>query len=121
MPTRRPRKVDHLIYADVVDSKAKSGLWFSEKKSFRSRQRQIMECTKNQIDWITLRGAILAISRKPHGIVVIAPNPSLPGIVVLADGTTKANTEKLQRKYAAIVEKCAKQSGVLVQKGRKKK
>ncbi|KQV89544.1 hypothetical protein ASC91_13215 [Pelomonas sp. Root1237] len=105
-----------MIQADVTDSKAKAGIWFSEQKGFKSKQKKVMECIASKVDWIKLPGAILAISQKPHGIVVIAPNPSLPGIIVLADGTTKSNTEALQRRYTKLIEECTKSLSIATEK-----
>ncbi|WFB08199.1 hypothetical protein LRS74_14910 [Streptomyces sp. LX-29] len=103
MPTPRRSKNDHLIYADVVDSKSKAGVWMGERASFQDRQRQIMEAVKDGLDWVPVEGAIMAISTEPAGIAVIAPNPSLPGVIVLADGGSPAATADLQARYEEVV------------------
>lgn len=103
MPTERRKKTDHLIYADVVDSKQKAGVWMGERASFQERQKQILEGIKDQLDWVPVEGAIMAISTEPAGIAVIAPNPSLPGMIVLADGGSPAASSDLQARYEAVI------------------
>lgn len=117
----RKQKKDHLMFADIAKSRSKAGIWFQEAKSFRKHQRDAMRLVADQIDWVKLPNVIMAISQNPAGVVVIAPNPSLPGILVLADGTTTANTEKLQAKYTKIVAKCVEAVGVTPVKGERKK
>ncbi len=64
MPTPRRTKTDHLIHADVVDSKTKAGVWMGERASFQDKQRQILESNAQDL-WIGLgRGA----SRKAEGV-----------------------------------------------------
>jgi hypothetical protein len=121
MATTRPRKTDQLIFADVTDSKAKAGVWFQETKSFKSRQKKILNTLKEQIDWVALPNAILAISDNPAGVVLIAPNPTLPGVFVVANGTTEANTLKLQRRYSKLVETVSKDAGADPLKSTRKK
>jgi hypothetical protein len=104
MPTKRLVKDDHLIKpGGWADSHSKSGVWFSEKKSFKNRQRKVMSELKESLNWVPVEGAIMAISADPAGIVVIAPNPTLPGIMVFANGTTPANTAALHEKYTRMV------------------
>ncbi|MGI5401929.1 hypothetical protein ACQEVG_21290 [Streptomyces sp. CA-135486] len=112
MPTPRRSKNDHLIYADVVDSKSKAGVWMGERASFQDRQRQIMETVKDELDWVPVEGAIMAISTAPAGIVVIAPNPSLPGVIVLADGGSPAASAELQAAYEEVVRKSMAELGI---------
>jgi len=49
------------------------------------------------------------VSTEPAGIVVIAPNPTLPGIIVLADGGTRAGTERLRSQYTKLVREAMEQ------------
>lgn len=99
MAKERPVKDNHLIYADAVGSRGKSGVWFGEQKAFKEHQAQIIERLKDQVDWVPLENAMLAVSIDPPGICVIAPNPSLPGIIVLADGATPENTAAIRAQY----------------------
>jgi hypothetical protein len=96
MPQARREKKDHLIYADVVDSKSKAGVWMGERASFQEKQERIVEALKEQTDWVGLTDAIMLISTDPAGITVVAPNPSLPGVIVLSDGGSPAASGKLQ-------------------------
>ncbi|MCX5431576.1 hypothetical protein OHU11_28400 [Streptomyces sp. NBC_00257] len=96
MPQARRAKQDHLIYADVVDSKSKAGVWMGERASFQEKQQRILEALKERTDWVELPGAVMVISTEPAGITVIAPNPSLPGVIVLADGGSPAASAALQ-------------------------
>ncbi|MET9218667.1 hypothetical protein ABZX65_07775 [Streptomyces sp. NPDC003300] len=96
MPKARREKQDHLIYADVVDSKTKAGVWMGERASFRDEQGRILEALKDSTDWVGLDGAIMVISTEPAGLTVIAPNPTLPGVIVLSDGGSPAATARLQ-------------------------
>jgi hypothetical protein len=105
MPTPRRTKSDHLIHADVVDSKSKAGVWMGERASFQDKQGQILEALKDQLAWVPLDGAIMAISTNPAGITVIAPNPTLPGLIVLADGGSPAATAHLQVNGEDLVRK----------------
>jgi hypothetical protein len=118
---KRPKKVDQLIYADVTDSKAKAGVWFGETTAWKRNQKSIMAALRDRISWVNLPGAILAISDQPVGVVLIAPNPSLPGIFVVADGTTKTNTAKLQSQYSKLVAGLTKDQGIAPIVGRGKK
>ena len=103
MPKQRAKKADHLIYADHTGSRGKSGVWFGERTEFKELQEKVLESIKENIDWIPLEGAILAIDADPPGITVIAPNPSLPGVIVLSDGSTSTASEALRNKYIDIV------------------
>ncbi|MGW4596651.1 hypothetical protein ACWEOA_15295 [Streptomyces sp. NPDC004457] len=96
MPQARREKKDHLIYADVVDSKSKAGVWMGERASFQEKQGRILEALKERTDWVELKDAVMVISTDPAGITVIAPNPSLPGVIVLADGGSPAASAELQ-------------------------
>lgn len=99
MANERPVKDNHLIYADAVGSRGKSGVWFGEQSVFKEHQSKIMEDIKDKIDWIPLDNAILAVSIDPPGICILTPNPSLPGIIVLADGATPENTAVIRERY----------------------
>ncbi|GAA1931061.1 hypothetical protein [Streptantibioticus ferralitis] len=103
MAISRQHKDNHLLYADAVGSRGKSGVWFGEREAFQTHQSVVMEKLKDNIDWVTLDGAIMAVSIDPPGIVVMAPNPSLPGIIVLADGATPENSEVLKSRYTEKV------------------
>src|SRR5262245_9254214 len=105
MPKPRQKKDNHLLYADAVASRGKSGVWFGERESFRSKQLDVMESLKERIDWVPLENAVMAVSLDPPGIAIIAPNPSLPGIIVLADGATTSNTEQIKRQFIETVRK----------------
>ena len=121
MAKERRKKKDHLLYADVAKSRHKEGVWFEDQKRFKSIQRKMLEQLKDQIDWIKLPNAILAVSTKPVGIVILAPNPTLPGFIVCADGTTKANTEALQKKYQDLCLKISSAMGIVAVPGEAKK
>lgn len=121
MATVRPKKSDQLIHADVTDSRAKAGVWFGEAKAFKSRQKKILNEIKDRIDWVALPGAIMAISYKPVGVVLIAPNPTLPGVFVVANGTTEANTKKLQNQYTKLVESISSEAGAEPVKAKRRK
>ncbi|MEV7556996.1 hypothetical protein [Streptomyces sp. NPDC089795] len=96
MPKPRKEKQNHLIYADVVDSKSKAGVWMGERASFRDKQGRILEALKDRTDWVSLEGAVMVISTEPAGLTVIAPNPTLPGVIVLSDGGSPAASARLQ-------------------------
>lgn len=104
MPKPRAKKDNHLLYADAVASRGKSGVWFGEREDFKTTQSEVMDAVKDRIDWVPIENAVMAVSLDPPGIVVIAPNPSLPGIIVLADGATAANTEHLKQHYTQVVQ-----------------
>ena len=105
MPKPRKRKTDHLIYADHTGSRGKSGVWFGEQTEFKALQAHVMGGIKEKINWIPLDGALLAIDADPPGITVIAPNPSLPGVIVVSDGSTPTATAALQERYTDLVRK----------------
>ena len=105
MPTPRRPKTNHLIYADVVDSKTKAGVWMGERASFQDKQKQILDRLKDQLNWVSLDDAIMVISTEPAGITVIAPNPSLPGLIVLADGGSPAASANLQATHEDVIRK----------------
>jgi hypothetical protein len=105
MPTPRRPKTNHLIYADVVDSKTKAGVWMGERASFQDKQKQILDRLKDQLNWVSLDDAIMVISTEPAGITVIAPNPSLPGLIVLADGGSPAASANLQAAHEDVIRK----------------
>lgn len=115
MPTPRQRKNDHLIYADAVHSFDKPGVWFAESDAFKAQQATVMEAIKEATDWVPVTDAIMVVSLDPPGIAIIAPNPSLPGIVVFADGSTLASAEQLKERYIEIVRQATTQSGVLIE------
>jgi hypothetical protein len=103
MATSRQQKDNHLLYADAVGSRGKSGVWFGEREAFQTHQSAVMESLKESVDWVTLDGAVMAVSLDPPGIIIMAPNPSLPGIIVLADGATRENSEVLKTRYTEKV------------------
>ncbi|MFC7306843.1 hypothetical protein ACFQVC_21750 [Streptomyces monticola] len=105
MPVPRRVKNDHLIYADVVDSKSKAGVWMGERAAYQENQHKILEAVKDQTDWVPLQDAIMVVSTEPAGITVIVPNPTLPGLIVLADGGSPAATAKLQAAGEDIVRR----------------
>jgi len=115
MPKQRAKKDNHLLYADAVGSRGKSGVWFGEREEFKSAQVDVIDAIKEQIDWVPVENAIMAVSLDPPGIVVIAPNPSLPGIIVLADGATTANSEYLTKQYTEIVRGALKAADISVE------
>lgn len=86
MPRRRPLKNDHLIPVTTPASKAKAGVWFGDRKEFKERQAKLMAAIKDKVAWIPVEDAIIAVREEPRGIVLIAPNPTLPGMIILADG-----------------------------------
>lgn len=112
MPVPRRTKNDHLIYADVVDSKSKAGVWMGERVSFHDRQRQILEAVKDKLAWVPVEGGIMAISTEPAGIAVIAPNPTLPGVIVLANGGSPAATAEIQATYEAAIREAMADLGI---------
>jgi hypothetical protein len=112
MVTERPKKDNHLIYADAVGSRGKSGVWFGEQKAFKEQQVKIMEALREKLDWVPMSEAILAISVDPPGICVVAPNPSLPGIIVLADGATPENTAEIRQRYISSVREAIETCGL---------
>ncbi|MFJ2555485.1 MULTISPECIES: hypothetical protein [unclassified Streptomyces] len=85
-----------------MDSKSKAGVWMGERASFQENQGRIIEALKEGTDWVELKDAIMVIGSDPAGITVIAPNPTLPGVIVLSDGGSPATSAKLQ---AAAEEK----------------
>lgn len=111
MATRRPTKEDHLIPIDICDSKAKAGVWFGDKRGWKSLQSSILEKFKDETNWVDVKKAILVISEKPEGVVLVAPNPSLPGIMVFANGTTPSSTDKLYKKYTKQIAAIAEAAG----------
>lgn len=112
MPKPRAKKDNHLIYADAVGSRGKSGVWFGEREEFQAKQVEVMDVLKERIDWVPLENAVMAVSVDPPGIAVIAPNPSLPGIIVLADGATADNSEALREHFTKIVRDCLDEADV---------
>jgi hypothetical protein len=116
MPKPREKKDNHLLYADAVASRGKSGVWFGEREEFKTTQSEVIEAVKDKINWVPIENAIMAVSLDPPGIVVMAPNPSLPGIMVLADGATAANTEHLKKQYTEVVQEVLKAADIKVEK-----
>jgi hypothetical protein len=112
MPTPRRTKNDHLIHADVVDSKTKAGVWMGERSSFKEKQNQILEALKDNLAWVPLDDAIMVISTQPAGITLIAPNPTLPGLIVLADGGSPAATAQLQATGEDVVRRVMTDLGI---------
>lgn len=104
MANERPVKDNHLIYADAVGSRGKSGVWFGEEEAFKKSQEDIMSSIKDKVSSIPLENAVIVINVDPPGVCVIAPNPSLPGIMVLADGATQENTNIIKDEYIKITK-----------------
>ena len=115
MAQRRKLKNDHLLYADAVGSTKKSGVWFASKEEFRPLQARAMEHVKEQTDWVAMENVVMVINLDPPGIAVIAPNPSLPGLIVLADGSTEENSKVIQEKYTKLVKLAVETSGGAVE------
>lgn len=113
MPTPRRPKNDHLIYADVVDSKSKAGVWMGERDAFQAKQQQILETLKDRSDWVPVDNAIMVVSTEPAGITVIAPNPTLPGMIVLADGGSPEATSQLQAAGEELVRTAMSDLGIV--------
>ncbi|WP_405853932.1 hypothetical protein OG407_00600 [Streptomyces sp. NBC_01515] len=112
MPKPREQKDNHLIYADAVGSRGKSGVWFGEREDIKAKQVTVMDAVKERVEWVPVEDAVMAISLDPPGIVLMAPNPSLPGIIVLADGATAENTEHLKKHYTEIVQDVLKDAKI---------
>jgi hypothetical protein len=114
MAKQRPKKFDHLITTDAsaLDSRSKSGVWFAESRIFKKKQAAILDRLKDETAWLDLKKAILIIDPERSGIVVIAPNPTLPGMIILADGTTPANTEKLLKDFDSLVRRLAEELSI---------
>ncbi|MEU9342079.1 hypothetical protein AB0D74_12780 [Streptomyces sp. NPDC048278] len=113
MPTPRRTKGDHLIYADVVDSKSKAGVWMGERDAFQAKQAEIMEALKDNTDWVPVENAIMVVSTEPAGITIIAANPTLPGVIVLADGGSPEASAQLQATGEELVRKLMAERGIL--------
>lgn len=112
MPIPRRSKGDHLLHADVVDSKSKAGVWMGEQANFKADQANISEALKERTDWVDLENAVLVISTDPAGITVIAPNPTLPGMIVLADGGSPLASQILRDKGVELVRTTMAQLGI---------
>ncbi|MGH3735681.1 MAG: hypothetical protein ACRDT6_08670 [Micromonosporaceae bacterium] len=112
MPTPRRSKDDHLIYADVVDSDSKAGVWMGEREAFQANQSKIMEAVKDRTDWVSLKDAVMVITTDPAGITVIAANPTLPGMIVLADGGCPENSAKLQSMSEEVIRQVMADLGI---------
>ncbi|MFB7114023.1 hypothetical protein [Streptomyces sp. NPDC056291] len=113
MPTPRRNKSDHLIYADVVDSKSKAGVWMGERDAFQAKQADILNAVKDETDWVAVENAIMVVSTDPAGITFIAANPTLPGVVVLADGGSPEASAQLQAAGEKLVRKVMAERGIL--------
>lgn len=111
MAKRRPNKEDHLIPVDICDSRAKAGVWFGEKRGWKTLQNAVLEKFKDEANWVDVKKAILVISEKPEGVVLVAPNPALPGIMVFANGTTASTTERLYKIYTKKIAELAQEAG----------
>nr|WP_315598510.1 hypothetical protein [uncultured Cupriavidus sp.] len=96
-------------------SKYKAGVWFGDRKEFKDRQTKIMEAIKEKVAWIPVEGAIIAVREEPHGIVLIAPNPTLPGIIVLADGAGQRDTKRMQEAHIQLVQELAQSLSIPTQ------
>jgi len=115
MPTRRRAKNDHLIYADVVDSKTKAGVWMGERDAFQAKQAEILEEVKDKSDWVPVESAIMMVSTEPAGITFIAANPTLPGVIVLADGGSPEASARLQAAGEELVRNVMAERGILAE------
>ncbi|MBT2492081.1 hypothetical protein J7E96_26860 [Streptomyces sp. ISL-96] len=113
MPTPRRPKNDHLIYADVVDSKSKAGVWMGERDAFQAKQAEILNAVKDQANWVPVENAIMVVSTAPAGITVIAPNPTLPGMIVLADGGSPEASAQLQAAGEDLVRQVMGDLGIV--------
>ncbi|MCZ0990401.1 hypothetical protein [Streptomyces diastatochromogenes] len=113
MPTPRRNKNDHLLYADVVDSKQKAGVWMGERDAFQAKQTEILEAVKDQANWVPVKDAIMVVSTEPAGITIIAPNPTLPGVIVLADGGSPEASAQLQAAGEELVRKVMAERGIV--------
>ncbi len=96
-----------MIPVTTPASKAKAGVWFGDRKEFKKRQTLLMEAIKDKVAWIPVEGAIIAVREEPRGIVLLAPNPTLPGIIVLADGAGQKDTQRLQETHVQLVRDLA--------------
>jgi hypothetical protein len=112
MAKERPVKDNHLLFADSTGSRGKSGVWFGEQQAFKAKQAEVMNAVKDSVSFVPLDGAVLAISVDPPGICVIAPNPSLPGIIVLADGATPETTTTIKSHHIDVVRKAITANGL---------
>ncbi|TCR22919.1 hypothetical protein EV578_104249 [Streptomyces sp. BK205] len=112
MPVQRRGKNDHLLHADVVDSKQKAGVWMGERDAFHAKQSEILEAIKDEADWVPIEGAIMVVSTEPAGITLIAPNPTLPGVIVLADGGSPAASARLQAVGEDMVRRAMAARGI---------
>ncbi|MFZ5987980.1 MAG: hypothetical protein ACOYWZ_12770 [Bacillota bacterium] len=105
MPKIRPKKpeTDTAKGGGWGDSKAKAGIWFYEKQKFRVRQKKVIEELKKKVGYLNIEDAIMVVDPLIEGIAVVAPNPSLPGIIILADGPTQEKSCELQERVRSIV------------------
>lgn len=55
MPKPRRKKQNHLIYAEVVDSKSKVGVWMGERASFREKQGCSLDALKDRTEWVEVK------------------------------------------------------------------
>jgi hypothetical protein len=107
-----PEQAGYRIGSGWGDSKAKAGVWFAEKAKFKSNQKKVLAALKEQVDFLGLEGAIMVVNQKTPGIVLVAPNPSLPGIIVLSNGVTEAGTARLQKAMEAAIGKIVEDLGI---------
>lgn len=114
-----PEEAVFRVGSGYGDSRAKAGVWFSEKVKFKANQKLILDALKDELDWVPLSGAIMIVNQKTPGIVIVAPNPSLPGIIALANGVTDSGTEKLQKSIEATLRRLAEQEAVATVKIKK--
>ncbi|MGW0731786.1 hypothetical protein [Streptomyces sp. NPDC002851] len=115
MPTPRRTKNDHLIYADVVDSKQKAGVWMGERDAFQAKQAEILEGVKDKTDWVPVENAIMIVSTEPAGITVLAANPTLPGVIVLADGGSPEASAQLQAAGEELIRTVMAERGIVAE------
>jgi hypothetical protein len=102
------------------DSRAKAGVWFSEKAKFKAYQKKVLAVLKDELDWVAVKDVIMVVNQKTPGIVLIAPNPSLPGVIVLSNGVSDAGTAKLQSAMEKRVAAIAEELGVSTERPAKK-
>lgn len=123
MPKVRPKTPDQVNKrpgSGWGDSRAKAGVWFSEKAKFKAHQRKILAALKEECDWVPVKDVIMIVNQKTPGIVIVAPNPSLPGVIVLANGVNEAGTSRLQSGIEKRVASIAGELGVPTEKISKK-
>lgn len=119
MPKVRPKAPDEANKrpgSGWGDSRAKAGVWFAEKAKFKAHQREVLAALKDEFDWVPVKDVIMVVNQKTPGIVLVAPNPSLPGMIILANGVTETGTSRLQTAMEKRVASIADGLGVPTEK-----